>query len=150
VSLNPAYDEVYLIQLYSMKFFSDWLAAGLCILWVLRFPPQYNWNISKSGIKHHKSTNHNYVRKYLIIYLKKKSTSGNRHSTCLIFFVFNDLRWEAIVHFVDHGGFVDHQCWNFLFITKNKCGILTQMLYSFHDIVVKTYYSDNSTMIDHF
>ena len=32
------------------------------------------------------------------------------------FFMFNDLRWEVIVHFVDIGGIVDHDFLNFLFI----------------------------------
>jgi hypothetical protein len=33
--------------------------------------------------------------------------------------MFNDLRWEVIVAFVDIGGIVDHHCLNFLFIIKN-------------------------------
>jgi hypothetical protein len=32
------------------------------------------------------------------------------------FYMFNDLKWEVIVRFVDIGGIVDHQCLNFLFI----------------------------------
>ena len=32
----------------------------------------------------------------------------------MVFFVFSGLRWEAIVHFVDIGGIVDHHCLNFL------------------------------------
>ena len=31
------------------------------------------------------------------------------------FFVFNGLRWEVIIHFVDIGGIVYYQCLNFLF-----------------------------------
>jgi hypothetical protein len=30
------------------------------------------------------------------------------------------LRWEVVVHFVDIGGIVDHQCLNFLFINYYK------------------------------
>ena len=33
-----------------------------------------------------------------------------------LIFVFNELRWEVIVCFVDIGGIVDHHCLNFLFI----------------------------------
>ena len=32
------------------------------------------------------------------------------------FFVISELRWEAIVRFVDIGGIYDHHCLNFLFI----------------------------------
>jgi hypothetical protein len=32
-----------------------------------------------------------------------------------IFCVFNDSRWEVVVHFVDSGGIVDHHCLNNLF-----------------------------------
>ena len=35
------------------------------------------------------------------------------------FFVFNDLRWDVIVPFVDIGGIEDHHCLNFLFIIVN-------------------------------
>jgi hypothetical protein len=32
----------------------QWLVAGRSFLWVLWFPPpQYNWNIVESGVKHH-------------------------------------------------------------------------------------------------
>ena len=34
----------------------------------------------------------------------------------VIFAIFNDLRWEAIVRFVNIGEFVDHHCLFFLFI----------------------------------
>jgi hypothetical protein len=58
VSLNPAHGEVYLIQLYVMKFISDLLQVSdfLQVLW---FPPPIkltamkNWNIVENGIKHH-------------------------------------------------------------------------------------------------
>ena len=55
---NPASGEVYTIQRYVIKFFSDlWQVGGF--LWVLRFPPpvkwppRYSWNIVESGIKYH-------------------------------------------------------------------------------------------------
>jgi hypothetical protein len=38
----------------------------------------------------------------------------------VFFFVFNDLRQEASVRFVDIGGIVDHHCLNFLFIILSK------------------------------
>jgi hypothetical protein len=34
----------------------------------------------------------------------------------VVFYVFNDLRWEVTVRFVDIGGIVDHHYWNFLCI----------------------------------
>jgi hypothetical protein len=34
------------------------------------------------------------------------------------YFVFNGLRWEAVVYFVDIGGIVAHHCINFLFVHK--------------------------------
>ena len=33
--------------------------------------------------------------------------------------MFNDLRWEKIVHFAEIGGIVDHHCLNFIFINPN-------------------------------
>jgi hypothetical protein len=39
--------------------------------------------------------------------------------TCDVFFVFNDLKWEVIVHFVDVAGIVDCDCFNFPFIMLN-------------------------------
>ena len=58
VSSNPAHGEVYSIQHYVIKFFSDLLQVG-DFLRLLGFPqpikltPQYNWNIIESGVKHH-------------------------------------------------------------------------------------------------
>ena len=38
-----------------------------------------------------------------------------------LYFMFNDLRGDVIVHFVDIGGIVDHICLNFIFmIMSNK------------------------------
>jgi hypothetical protein len=34
----------------------------------------------------------------------------------MFFFMFNDLRWQVIVCFVDIGGIVGHHIWNFAFI----------------------------------
>ena len=34
----------------------------------------------------------------------------------VVFLMFNDLRKEVFVHFVDYGGIVDHQCIDFLSI----------------------------------
>ena len=49
-------------------------------------------------------------------------------SYVVVFFMFNELRWDVIVHFVDIGGIVHHHCLNFLFIESllkphNKIGI---------------------------
>ena len=32
------------------------------------------------------------------------------------FYMYNDLRWEVIVRFVNFGRFIDHRCFNFPFI----------------------------------
>ena len=37
-------------------------------------------------------------------------------SCVMVLFVFSELRWEVIVHFVDIDGIIDHHCLNFLFI----------------------------------
>ena len=37
----------------------------------------------------------------------------------LVCFIFNGLRWEEIVHFVDICGIVDHHCLNFLLLMVN-------------------------------
>jgi hypothetical protein len=63
VSSNPAHGEVYSIQHYVIKFVSDLQQVG-GFLWVLRFPPRYNWNIVESGIKLHKT------KPIKLIYLK--------------------------------------------------------------------------------
>ena len=63
MSSNPAHNEVYSIQLYVIKFFSD-LRQVAGFLRVLRFHPpinptaQYNWNIVDRGVnvKHHTLT----------------------------------------------------------------------------------------------
>jgi hypothetical protein len=34
----------------------------------------------------------------------------------MVFFVFNGLKWEVVVYFVDIGEIVDHHWLNFLFI----------------------------------
>ena len=52
VSLNPAHGELYSIQHYVIKFISELQHVG-GFLRVLRFPPQYNRNLVKSGVKHH-------------------------------------------------------------------------------------------------
>ena len=44
---------MYWIQHYVIKFVSDLRQVG-GFLQALLFPPQYNWNIVKSGVKHHK------------------------------------------------------------------------------------------------
>ena len=41
-------------------------------------------------------------------------------SYVVVFFKFNELRWEVIVCFVNIGGIVDHHCDNFLFIIDHK------------------------------
>jgi hypothetical protein len=41
--------------------------------------------------------------------------TGFPMSYVMVFSMFICLRWEMIVHFVDIGGIVDHQCLNFLF-----------------------------------
>jgi hypothetical protein len=43
----------------------------------------------------------------------------NKMKSCLSnsnLFVWVQLRWEVIIHFVDNGGIDDHHCLNFLFI----------------------------------
>ena len=37
-----------------------------------------------------------------------------------VYSMFNDLRWEIIICFVDIGGVVDHHCLNILFIAAIK------------------------------
>ena len=60
-SSNPAYGEVYTIQHYVIELVSD-LRQVSVFFRVLRFPPlikltvRYNWNIIKSGVKHHNPT----------------------------------------------------------------------------------------------
>ena len=60
-SSNPAHGEVYSIHHYVIKFVSD-LRQVSGFFRVLRFPSQikltvrYNWNIIKSGVKHHNPT----------------------------------------------------------------------------------------------
>jgi len=53
-----------------------------------------------------------------------KQGSGYPTSYVVIFYLFNDLRWEVIVRFVDNGGIVDHHCLNFLFIMYVTCIII--------------------------
>ena len=45
-----------------------------------------------------------------------KPEPRNPLSYVFVFFVFNTLRWEIVVCFVDIGKIVDHHCLNFLFI----------------------------------
>ena len=45
-----------------------------------------------------------------------KSGPGFTTSYVMVFFVFSELRWEVILHFVDIVGIVNHHCLNFLFI----------------------------------
>jgi hypothetical protein len=52
VRSNPAYGEVYSIQNYVIKFFSD-LRQVNGFLRVLIFPPRYSWTIVESGVKDH-------------------------------------------------------------------------------------------------
>jgi len=44
-----------------------------------------------------------------------KPRLGFPMSYVMVFFIFNDLRREVIVRYVDICGIVDHQCLNFLF-----------------------------------
>jgi hypothetical protein len=44
--------------------------------------------------------------------------------------LFNDLRGEMIVYFVDIGGIVDHQCLNFLFIKNRETLYYPPILYT--------------------
>ena len=48
------------------------------------------------------------------------------------FFMFNDLRQEAIVRFVDIGGIVSHHCLNFVFINLVKFEIYELYFYCFN------------------
>ena len=45
-----------------------------------------------------------------------KPGPGFTTSSVMVFFVFSELRWEVILHFVDIVGIVNHHCLNFLFI----------------------------------
>ena len=54
VSLNPAHGEVYSIQHYVIKFFSDLRQVG-GFLRHSGFLHQYYWNIVETGVKHHNS-----------------------------------------------------------------------------------------------
>ena len=50
---------------------------------------------------------------------KRQNQTLNKMKSCLSnsnFFVWVQLRWEVIIHFVDNGGIDDHHCLNFLFI----------------------------------
>ena len=50
---------------------------------------------------------------------KCQNQTLNKMKSCLSnsnFFVWVQLRWEVIIHFVDNGGIDDHHCLNFLFI----------------------------------
>jgi hypothetical protein len=42
----------------------------------------------------------------------------------MVFSMFNELRQELIVHFVDIGGIVDHHCLSFLFICYLQHAVL--------------------------
>jgi len=44
----------WIVQHYVIKFVSD-LRQVSGFLWVVQFPPRYNWNIVESGIKHHQT-----------------------------------------------------------------------------------------------
>ena len=49
-----------------------------------------------------------------------KQGSGFSTSHVMVFFMFNDLRWEVIVRFIDIGGIVDYHCLDFLIIIYNN------------------------------
>ena len=54
-------------------------------------------------------------------------------SYVMVFFMFNELRWDMIVHFVDIGGIVYYYCLNFLFIIYiciNKSNCTTDCCYN--------------------
>jgi hypothetical protein len=62
VTSNPVHGEVYSIQHYVIMFVSDlWQVGGFSgFLHQLIWPPQYNWNIVESGVKHH-IPKHNHI-----------------------------------------------------------------------------------------
>ena len=129
VSWNPAHGEVYMIQNYAIKFVSDLWQVGGCFR-VLWFPSSIKlteacrslalsqpnaWEILllfnmdtdttfRTGNKYVK------VSHYLVT-----KTSLQRHMSWS-FFMFNALRWEVGVCFVDITGILDHYCLNFIFI----------------------------------
>jgi hypothetical protein len=67
--------EVYSIQHYMMKF-CQWLATGLCFLWVLRFPKLYQFSIP--------------IEYYFFIFLCNKSINN-------IFTLWNTLKFMSLV-----------------------------------------------------
>ena len=58
-------------------------------------------------------------RATLFVPVPSQDLNFQRHFVVYFFFMFNELKWEVIVRFVDIGGNVDHHCLNFLFI-KSK------------------------------
>ena len=57
LNLNPSQNEVYLMQIYLIKFYqwlatSQWFSSGTLIS-STNWLPWYNWNIVESDIKHH-------------------------------------------------------------------------------------------------
>jgi hypothetical protein len=61
VSSNHAHGEVYSIQLYVIKFVSDlWQVGGF--LHYQKWSPRYNWNSVETGVKHHTSPPHYYLK----------------------------------------------------------------------------------------
>ena len=67
LSSNDAHGEVYSIQHYVIKAVSDLRQVG-GFPRVLRFPPPYNRNIVKNGLKHHNHNLYHYWKKYMLIY----------------------------------------------------------------------------------
>ena len=54
-----------------------------------------------------------------------KHEPGFPTSNIVVSFLFNELRWELIVGFVDIDGIVDHHCLSFLFLTLHN--IITEI-----------------------
>ena len=56
-----------------------------------------------------------------------KAGPGFQMSYVVVFFMFNDLRWEVFVCFVNIGGIVDHHCSNFLIIIIYKLSVFVSI-----------------------
>jgi hypothetical protein len=82
-----------------------------------------------------------HTHKYFIyFYITNKYFAKNRK---LFFDLFNGLRWEVIVCFVDIGGIVDHCCLHFLVIIQ----IFLRFCASTVTICVRSSYNDMSLLV---
>ena len=57
------------------------------------------------------------------IFTRSKPKPGFLMSYVVVLYVFNDFKWEVVVHFVDIDGMADQYCLIFLFIIQFLQGI---------------------------